>query len=512
MQSSNYDVIILGGGHNGLTAAAYLAQAGRSVLVLEKLDDFGGAAVSAAPFDGVEARLSRYSYLVSLLPERIRTELGLRIELKRRRVSSYTPDPGGDGGLLIDTESPRATAESFAALGASSDAATWTAFYSRVGAVARALAPTLLEPLLTRSEARALVGDAAWNEFVERPVGETIARSFSSDLVRGVVLTDALIGTFAPNVDDTLAGNRCFLYHVIGNGTGDWDVPVGGMGAVSGELARAARLAGAELVHGAEVTRVTPDGEVSYVVAGEELRASGGFVLSNVAPALLDRLLGEPEASGPAPEGAQVKVNLLVSRLPRLKSGVDPAAAFAGTLHVHETWSELDAAYRVADAGGIPEPLPCEVYCHTLSDSSILSPELAAAGVQSLTVFGLHTPSRLKADRDELQRRVLASLDSVLAEPLESVVLRDAAGRPCIETKTTEDLEAALGLPGGNIFHGPLSWPFAPDDAPMRRPAERWGVATRHPRILLCGSGARRGGAVSGIGGHNAAMAVLESA
>ena len=512
MQSSNYDVVILGGGHNGLTAAAYLAQAGRSVLVLEKLDDFGGAAVSAAPFPGVQARLSRYSYLVSLLPERIRTELGLRIELKRRRVSSYTPDPDGDGGLLIDTENPRATAESFAALGAPSDAATWNAFSGRVGALARAMAPTLLEPLLTRGEARTLMGDAAWNEFIERPVGETIERSFASDLVRGVVLTDALIGTFAPNVDETLAGNRCFLYHVIGNGTGEWNVPVGGMGAVSGELARAARLAGAELVAGAEITGVTPDGEVTFLLGGEERRVTGASLLANVAPAVLDRLLGEADDHAPAPEGAQVKVNLLVSRLPRLRSGMDPAVAFAGTLHVHETWSELDAAYRVADAGGIPDPLPCEVYCHTLSDPTILSPELAAAGVHSLTVFGLHTPSRLRADRDELERRVLASMDSVLAEPLESVVLRDAEGRPCIETKTTEDLEAALGLPGGSIFHGPLSWPFAPDDAPLRTPAERWGVATRHPRILLCGSGARRGGAVSGIGGHNAAMAVLEGA
>jgi phytoene dehydrogenase-like protein len=511
MQSSTYDVVVVGGGHNGLTAAAYLARAGRSVLVLERLDGFGGAAVSAAPFEGVDARLSRYSYLVSLLPERIRTELGLRIELKRRRVSSYTPDPERNSGLLIDTESPRSTADSFGAVGAPSDAANWDAFYSRVRGVAQALAPTLLEPLLTRSEARALMGDAAWNEFIERPVGESIARSFSSDLVRGVVLTDALIGTFAGNVDDTLAGNRCFLYHVIGNGTGDWDMPVGGMGAVSGELARAATLAGAKLVAGAEVTGVTPAGEVSFVVAGEEQTVTGDFVLANVAPVVLDRLLGDPDPGAAAPEGAQVKVNLLVSRLPQLTSGIDPAVAFAGTLHVHETWSELDAAYRAADAGELPDPIPCEVYCHTLSDPTILSPELASAGVHSLTVFGLHTPSRLKADRDDLQRRVLASLDSVLAESIESVVLPDASGRPCIETKTTEDLEAALGLPGGNIFHGPLSWPFAPDDAPLGTAAERWGVGTRHPRILLCGSGARRGGAVSGIGGHNAAMAVLES-
>jgi phytoene dehydrogenase-like protein len=509
-----YDVVILGGGHNALTAAAYLAQAGRRVLVLERLDHFGGAAVSAQAFDGVDARLSRYSYLVSLLPARIRKELGLRLELKRRRVSSYTPTADGRSGLLIDTDNPRATADAFTDIGAVSDAAEWSSFYTRVGAVARALSPTLLEPLLTRSEARSLIGDAAWNEFIDRPIGETIERSFSSDLVRGVVLTDALIGTFAPNIDDTFAGNRCFLYHVIGNGTGDWDVPVGGMGAVSGELARAAVLAGAELLSGAEVTGVTPNGTVTFRVGGEERRVSSDFVLSGVAPAVLDRLLGDAAsdaAPAVAPEGAQVKVNLLVSRLPRLKSGMDPATAFAGTLHLHETWSELDTAYRAAEGGALPDPLPCEVYCHTLTDPSILSPALAEAGVHSLTVFGLHTPSRLKADRNELQRLVLASLDSVLAEPLESVVLTDAAGRPCIETKTTEDLEAALGLPGGNIFHGPLSWPFVPDEQVLGTPADRWGVATRHPRILMCGSGARRGGAVSGIGGHNAAMAVLES-
>jgi phytoene dehydrogenase-like protein len=99
----------------------------------------------------------------------------------------------------------------------------------------------------------------------------------------------------------------------------------------------------------------------------------------------------------------------------------------------------------------------------------------------------------------------------VLAEPVEELLLTDANGDPTIETKTTLDIEEAVGMPGGNIFHGPLSWPFVDDDAPLETAAQRWGVATRHPRILLCGSGARRGGAVSGIGGHNAAMAVLES-
>lgn len=506
------DVVIVGGGHNGLTAAAYLALAGKRVTVLERLDHLGGAAVSAPAFEGVDARLSRYSYLVSLLPARIIRDLNLDIRLERRRYSSYTPEPGSSRGILVDNADPAATA---AALGY--DAAAWSTFYGDTARLARTLFPTVTEPLLTRSEARAAVDDdALWNDLIERPVGEAILSAFDDDLVRGVVLTDALIGTFAPNLDPTLAANRCFLYHVIGGGTGDWDVPVGGMGAVTGELARAARLAGAELLTGAEVTGVTPDGEVSYRLGDREHSIAATWVLANVAPFELARLLGEP--APPKPEGAQGKVNLLVSRLPRLRDEtVEPAAAFGGTFHVNESWSQLATAFGAATAGALPTPLPCEVYCHSLTDPSILSPELRSSGAQTLTVFALHVPDRLANEsnndtlRAELQAAVLASLDDVLAEPIGDLLLTDAHGRPTIETKTTLDLEHALRMPGGNIFHGPLDWPFAEDDSALATPAERWGVATAHPRILLCGAGARRGGAVSGIGGQNAAMAVLES-
>ena len=504
--------MIVGGGHNGLVAATYLALAGKRVTVLERLDHVGGAAVSEQAFEGVDARLSRYSYLVSLLPASIIRDLRLDITLARRRYSSYTPQPGTDRGLLIDNESPEAPEG-------------WHDFYAGTGRLARALFPTVTEPLLTRAEARrAVADDALWASVIERPIGATIAETFTDDLVRGVVLTDALIGTFAPNIDETLAGNRCFLYHVIGGGTGDWDVPVGGMGAVTGELARAARLAGAELVTGAEVTGITPDGEVTYRWRDEELVLAADWVLANVAPerlaSLVERSRDLPRESRlrSSTEGAQVKVNLLVKRLPRLRdTTVDPAAAFGGTFHINETWSQLSSAYDAASAGGIPDPLPCEIYCHSLTDPSILSPELRASGAQTLTVFGLHTPARLvdEANNDSmrasLQAAAIASLDSVLAKPIESLLLTDAAGRPTIETKTTLDLEHALGLPGGNIFHGPLSWPFAEDDAPLATAAQRWGVATEHSRILLCGAGAQRGGGVSGLGGHNAAMAVLEA-
>src|SRR6185369_6443126 len=236
------------GGHNGLTAAAYLAQAGRSVLVLERQPLVGGAAVSARVFDGVDARLSRFSYLVSLLPASIIADLNLRVRLRRRRIASYTP--AGDRGLLVDHGDQAATAASFAALtGSDADWKAWQKFYAATAALARRVFPTLTEPLRTRAEFRALAGH---------------------DTVRGVVLTDALIGTFARAGEDSLRQNRCFLYHVIGNGTGDWDVPVGGMGQVTEELARAAREAGAEIRTGAEVTGIDPDGEVTVREADGE--------------------------------------------------------------------------------------------------------------------------------------------------------------------------------------------------------------------------------------------------
>jgi phytoene dehydrogenase-like protein len=485
VESGRFDAIVVGGGHNGLVAATLLARGGKSVLVLERAERVGGAAVSESVFPG--ARVSRFAYLVSLFPAWLLRELGVGVELRRRGVASYTPL--GDTGLL-DPRSERLDA--------------------LLRQVAERVFPTLTEPLLSREDMRRRVGDdETWEALFERPLSELLESVLpEDDALRGVVLTDATIGTFAPADDPELRQNRCFLYHVIGNGTGCWDVPVGGMGAVSEALERAAREAGATIRTGAEVIRIETDGLSAAVSCDEGQTYESAHALAAVAPSVLARLLGE-EPPAPPPEGSQLKLNMLLSRLPRLRDpATAPDQAFAGTFHVNEGYEQLQRAYEDASKGEIPALPPCELYCHSLTDPSILSPELQRAGHHTLTLFGLHMPARLFSDEAAKRQAVQATLESVssvLAEPIEACLAQDPDGAPCLEAHTPLDIETELAMPGGHIFHRDLAWPFAESEDEVGA----WGVETRHPNVWLCGAGARRGGGVSGIPGHNAARALL---
>lgn len=479
------DAVVLGGGHNGLAAAAYLARAGRSVLLLERDAELGGATRSGAPFPGVDVRLSRYSYLVALLPALVVRELELDLRVARRRVASCTPP-----GLLVR-----------AGEGPVREAGAWARWHAMVERVAAPVRRSLTGPVPSRAAVREAVGDdAAWDALVQRPLGEAIEATFDDDALRGLVLTDGLIGTAAGAHDPSLLQNRCFLLHALG----PWDVPVGGMGALSGALAAAAREAGADLRTRTEVTAVGPDGEVRFADAatGREHAVRGEHVLAALAPAVLDRLRGRP-ADGPAPLGSQLKVNLVVDRLPALKDGTPSQDAFAGTFHAGEGYARLEEARRLAARGELPDPLPCELYCHTLTDPSILGPAERERGRHTLTLFGLHVPPH--AERDAAVAAALRAVDAHLAEPLLDCVARDADGRPCLEAAVPADLERDLALPGGHIFHRDLRWPWAEDDDEVGT----WGVATDDPRILLAGAGARRGGGVSAVPGRSAALHAL---
>jgi phytoene dehydrogenase-like protein len=508
-----HDAVVIGGGHNGLVAAALLGQAGYSVIVLERCEQVGGAAISGSPFPGVNVRASRYSYLVSLFPAALLRSLGVDVELRRRRIASYTPV--GDSGLLMAPD-PEVTRASVIRAGIDPrELDAWTRFDALTRRVAEAVFPTLTEPLRSRDELRRLIGDdRLWQSLFEEPLSAWLERAFSSDVVRGLVLTDATIGTFAAPDDPSLRQNRCFLYHVIGNGTGRWDVPVGGMGALSDALSACAQRAGVEIRTRAEVVSLATDGNVVEVACADGGRVQARHALVNAAPAVLSELLGDPP-SEPAPEGSQLKLNMLLDRLPRLLDReVANADAFAGTFHVNEGYEQQRQAFAEAAAGRIPELPPCELYCHSLTDPSVLPAAQRLAGVQTLTLFGLHMPARLFSDSEarpatqskrEAVQATLRSVNSVLAEPLEHCLARDGTGAPCIEAVTPLDLEAELRMPGGHIFHRDLAWPFAEREDEIGS----WGVETEHPNIWLCGAGARRGGAVSGIPGHNAAQAVL---
>ena len=507
---SQHEVVIVGGGHNGLVAACYLAKAGKKVLVLEANKQVGGASTSEYVFAGLGAKLSRYSYLVSLLPDQIITDLGLNFKTISRKVSSYTPyqNMDEDSGLLVNRVWDESNRESFFQLTKSNNESdAWLKFYDQVSQLAKVIAPTLLKPLPTMGELkRQLNDDQIWKLMIEQSLGKTLDEYFKNDLVKGVVLTDGLIGTFTSAYE--MQTNICFLYHLIGNGTGEWKVPQGGMGALVSELENKAISLGVEIKVNSKVKSINAEPNQVSVELENGQNYQGRYLLSNVAPQVLAKLQGElvPDSL----EGSQVKINMLLKSLPKFKSGVSASDAFVGTLHINESFAQLERAYQQAKAGSLPDELPLEMYCHSLSDNSILSDELNQQGFHTLTIFALHTPAKLfDSDPEKVKeiakQKALSALNQYLVDPIEDHLAIDANGKLCIEVKSPIDLENEINLPRGNIFHKDLSMPFKDDDSTIK-----WGVETNHPRVFLCGAGAIRGGGVSGIPGHNAAMAILE--
>ena len=520
---SQYEVIILGAGHNGLVAAAYLARAGLSVLLLEKNDYIGGATTSQKVFPDYDAHLSRYSYLVSLFPEKIIRDLGLKLELRRRATGSFTPyvKNGRHEGLLLSNVSEEASRRSmFELTGNQAEYEQLKKFYGLARVFAEEVWDTMLEPLAAKEDFRRRfdmddVHREAWRSLAEEPLGRAIERYLENDLVRGLVLTDGKIGVFTHPHDETLLQNRCFLYHLIGNKTGEWKVPVGGMGAVARELEQAARQSGAEMLTRVDLRALDVTGDkkkVEFEVDGKTQAVEARFLLVNFGRNVLAKLLGQSHQPDPTDEGSVFKINMLLRRLPKLKATrYAETEAFCGTFHIDEGYQEMNMSYEQALHGRLPDKVPSEVYCHTLTDDSILSPELREKGFHTMTLFGLDTPWRLFAENNETMRtraqeRFVEGLNGWLGEPLQDCLAVARDGSLCIEGKSPVDLEEALGLYHGNIFQDAPSFPFAAN----KEQEGTWGVETEFENVFLCGSSARRGGAVSGIPGHNAAKKVLE--
>jgi len=517
---AKYDVVILGAGHNALVAASYLGRAGLSVLLLEKNDYIGGASTSQKVFPDYDAQLSRYAYLVSLFPEKIIRDLGLKLELRRRATGSFTPyiKSGRHGGLLISNVDEAVSRQSFADLtGDEAEFDRMTAFYNLARVFAEHTWDSMLEPLRSKKEMeQRFAGDdisrEAWRSLAEEPLGNVIERYLQNDLVRGLVFTDAKIGVFTNPHDPSLLQNRCFLYHLIGNKTGEWKVPVGGMGAVARELEQTARTAGAEFLTNANLTRIDlANRSVEFEVDAKQQRVDAKFLLVNFGRNVLAEYSGgkyQPEA---VDEGSVFKINMLLRRLPKLKgTKYKSHEAWSGTFHSDEGYDQMKASYEQAAKGHLPDKTPCEVYCHTLTDDSILSSDLRAKGFHTITLFGLDTPYSLFAKnnnsvREQAEQKFLTSINQWLEEPIQDCLAVAHDGSPCIESKSPVDIEASLGMYHGNIFQNAPSLPFAT----KQEDVGTWGVETEWENVFLCGSSALRGGAVSGIPGHNASRAVL---
>jgi len=527
--NSRYDVVILGAGHNGLVAASYLGRAGLSVLLLEKNDYIGGATTSQKVFPDYDARLSRYSYLVSLFPKKIIRDLRLNLELRRRATASFTPyikNGGHDGLLLSNVDEDQSRKSMIDLTGSDAEYEQMKKLYNLPRIFAEHSWDSMLEPLVAKEEFERCfdvddLSREAWRSLAEEPLGRAIERYLQNDLVRGLVLTDGKIGLLTHPHDPSLLQNRCFLYHLIGNKTGEWKVPVGGMGAVASELEQAAHKAGAELLKNVDVRHVDFGGKTKTVEFEIRDNASGThaqpsqvdarFLLVNFGRNVLAKFTGKSYQPDATDEGSVFKINMLLRRLPKIKANkYTSLEAWCGTFHSDEGYEQMNVSYEQAAKGRLSDKTPCEVYCHTLSDSSILSPELSRQGFHTMTLFGLDAPYSLFAKENEAMRKraetkFLESMNQWLEEPLEDCLAVARDGSLCIESKSPVDIEQSLGMYHGNIFHDAPTWPFAS----TKEQAGTWGVETEWENVFLCGSSAQRGGAVSGIPGHNAAMKLL---
>ncbi|MEY2491403.1 MAG: hypothetical protein QOH24_354, partial [Verrucomicrobiota bacterium] len=439
-------------------------------------------------------------------------------------IGSFTPyaKDGRHNGLLLSNVSEETSRQSmFELTGDYTEYEQLKKFYNLSRVFAEHVWDTMLEPLLSKEELRCRfdadeTSREAWRSLAEEPLGQAIERYLQNDLVRGLVLTDAKIGVFTYPHDPSLLQNRCFLYHLIGNKTGEWKVPVGGMGAVARELETTARKSGAEFLtnvdlHALDLNRKRHS--VQFRINGKEQSVEARFLLVNFGRNVLAKYLQGGYRADATDEGSVFKMNMLLRHLPKLKGVRYPAKeAFRGTFHSDEGYQQMNVSYEQASHGRMPENTPCEIYCHTLTDDSILSPELRRQGFHTMTLFGLDAPYSLFAKdnekvRRDAERKFLASINQWLEGPLEDCLAVARNGDLCIESKSPVDIENALGMYHGNIFQDAPTFPFAT----TQEEAGRWGVETQYENVFLCGSSALRGGAVSGIPGHNAAMKVLEN-
>ncbi|MGL6097339.1 MAG: phytoene desaturase family protein [Fimbriiglobus sp.] len=523
--SKVYDAVIIGAGHNGLVTAAYLAKAGRSVLVLERRDVLGGCCITEEVWPGY--KVSTAAYVNSLLRPQIIRDLELKkhgFEMIPRSPSSFTPFP--DGRSLMMGPDRGMTLREIAKF-SPKDAEQYPKYEDMLTRVA-----DLLEPLLDETPPdpwggpRDLwklaqigwrfrkLGRAAGAEAVEVLTGAAkpiLDRWFESDQLKATLATDAVIGAFAaPSMPGTA---YVLFHHVMGecNGVrGVWGYVRGGMGGISIAIAKAAMAAGAEIKVRAEVSNLLVKGGKAVGVAladGTEVRARK--VVSNAdANVTFLKLLGPSDV--PADfraaisridySSATVKINIAMSEPPQFTAlpGTGVGPQHHGTMHICPDTETIEKAYEDARGGKISERPMIECTMPTAVDATLAPP-----GKHIMSMFVQYAPYHLKGttwdvEKDRFADRCFDLMTEYAPNFKASVIDRQVIPPP--------EMERLWGITGGNIMHGAMS----PASMFSLRPAAGWAnYRTPIPGLYLCGAAAHPGGGVMGSAGRNAAREIL---
>lgn len=510
---SDWDVIVVGGGHNGLVAATYLGRAGARVLVLERRPLVGGAAVTEETWPGF--KMNTFSYVAGLLRQEIVDEL----ELPKYgyRTVLYDPQywmPFPDGRVLkiwVDTDRSCREIARFSA----KDARAYPKYVQYWDQVLELIEPVMLAPpaplaemfqMFSTPEAESLIRD-----LFLRSAQDLLDEWFESDEVKAALVPNAVIGTMCgPSTPGTA---YVLAHHSIGNLDGHkqvWGFSVGGMGGITQALARAASASGVQIRTGVAVTNfVVREGAVIGVETASGEAISARMVASN-ADAQTTFLKLTPPGSLPSEfekdvrgirsSGAALKFNAALSALPEFTA--DPGApsdAHRSTVDISPSLAYLEQGYRDALDGRFSSHPFIEMLFQ-----SALDPSVAPLGKHTMTCFVQYAPTKLRdSDWDDYKATAAERVLDTIAEYAPNI-------RRVVEhwqVVTPKDIESILGMTGGNIFQGDIT----PDQIFTFRPVLGWSqYRTPVPGLYLAGSAAHPGGGVLGAPGHNAAQAMLE--
>ncbi|MCZ6696860.1 MAG: NAD(P)/FAD-dependent oxidoreductase [Acidobacteria bacterium] len=525
------DFIIIGGGHNGLVTAFYLARAGHRPLVLERREVVGGAAITDELHPGF--KVSTLAYTCGPIHPDVARDMRLQdhgLEMLRSEVQLFAPSP--DGRALVLHADPKRSAESIAAL-SKKDAEAYGRFHDTIGRIGRALSriQTIIPPSIDRPSAGDLFSMLGLGKQIRAlgqkdmyrllrwgpmPIADLAAEYFETELLRAAISARGIFGTF---LGPWSAGSTTMLLLRCAadpDPVGEVAFPRGGMGALTAAMADAARKAGAEIRTGVEVASIrVQDGRATGVVlsGGEEIPAKA--VISNADPKRTLLNLVDPVHLGPdflsrirnyRSLGTAAKVNLALSGLPeftalkKTAASGDGNATLTGRIHIGPEIDYLERAFDEVKYGDFSKHPYLDVTIPSLTD-----PSLAPSGKHVMSVFMQYAPYRLKNGdwaqrRDELGKTVIDTI-AAYAPNLPGLILHS-------QVITPADLETTYGLTGGHIFHGEM----ALDQIFTMRPLLGWArYRTPIGGLYLCGAGTHPGGGVTGSPGANAARAILKA-